>query len=198
MKMLLGVLVLLMPLVLGGCIKEDYSKVSQLVVWTPNYSAAVGAQTSTFPAPPLVAPPTSVSISDTISFSFADLFTHRELVESLMFRVNVANNYPAEVTISVDYFDASGIILGSFTKSSPFVMQKPWVEASSGKTATTWSERDIFLTNAEIDALQNAKWIIITSVLTNIELSDPLLTHWSDFSIKATVGLQAQMRKSSL
>ncbi len=184
-------------LIVSGCVKEDYSKVSKSLVFKPNVSVPIGSRNVTVSKPLGNLTVDTLIATDTIDFAFSDLGANRKYVETLMFRVQTTNSYPAKALVSVDYYDANGIILGSFTKLDPLILSNPSVDSVAGTTGSITNLKDIFLTSGEIDQLENAKKIIVTTVMTDMVLSNALLLNWDKFSVAVTVGMQAQLIKEN-
>ena len=182
---------------LGGCVNNDYTKISDSILFKPNYSLPIGAQNSVVPTPLSNNDLGTVALSDTIEYSLTDIADKREYIEWLMFRVSSSNSYPAEVQVSVDYYDEGWNFLGSFTSSNPFIIAKPTVDASKGTTGTNSNQVDYFISDSDIDQVIKMNYILITTTITNVTLSDELRANWNDFTIYTTVGIQAQLRKQN-
>lgn len=197
MKSVFWIMAGLTLLIVSGCVKEDYSKVSKSLVFKPNVSVPIGSRNVTVSKPLGNLTVDTLIATDTIDFAFSDLGANRKYVETLMFRVQTTNSYPAKALVSVDYYDANGIILGSFTKLEPLILSKPSVDSVAGTTGSITNLKDIFLTSGEIDQLENAKKIIVTTVMTDMVLANALLLNWDKFSVAVTVGMQAQLIKEN-
>ena len=197
MKSVFWIMAGLTLLIVSGCVKEDYSKVSKSLVFKPNVSVPIGSRNVTVSKPLGNLTVDTLIATDTIDFAFSDLGANRKYVETLMFRVQTTNSYPAKALVSVDYYDANGIILGSFTKLDPLILSNPSVDSVAGTTGSITNLKDIFLTSGEIDQLENAKKIIVTTVMTDMVLSNALLLNWDKFSVAVTVGMQAQLIKEN-
>lgn len=190
-------LFLLAFLLLTGCINNDYNKISDSLLLTPNYSLPVGAQNSIAPKPLSSSDLSSIVVQDTIQYSLADLTDKREYIDWLMFRVGSLNSYPAQVSIAADYYDSSGNFLGSFTKTAPLIIPKPVVNELAGTTSQTQNQADFYLYATDIDLIMKMERIIITVTISDLTLSDALLSNWNNFRIYTSVGIQAQLHKQN-
>lgn len=197
MKFLISLLFLIFQVLFVSCVTEDYSKIDSSLEWRPNFSIPLGSQRTTIPQPPLLTPPSSIILQDTIAYSFEHLFKEQEYIESLLFRVQAVNSYPATAIINVSYYDSQGNLLGSFTKNRPLMVDISNVDSSNGTTVSGHTITDYPIPVSEFETLKLATKIILVTEFQNITLSQPLIDNWSNFSLVATVGLQVQINRKS-
>lgn len=182
---------------ISSCITEDYTKVDGSVIYRPNFSIPMGLQTTVVPQPPSIVSPGSITIQDTISYSFENLFKNPDEIESIMFRVQSTNTYPATAIVNAFYYNSLGELLGSLTKDNPLSITCQSINSENGTTTAGVSSGDYYFTKAEFESLQWATKVIIVTEFQNIILSQPLLNNWSNFSVVTTVGLQVQINRQS-
>ena len=181
-------------LILTGCVKEDFTKFDRTIVLRPNVSVPVGLQTTLVDYPNPTSS-TEITITDTISYDFADLFKTPEYIESIMFRVQTINSYPAHATIEALYMDNAGTILGSITKNAPIEITCKAVFPNEGRTEEGIVVNDYPFDTNEFQILQQGKKVLITIHLTDFVDSPELAANWANFSLTTTVGLQVQINK---
>ena len=182
---------------ISSCINEDYTKVDTAIVYRPNFSIPMGFKTTVVPQPTSLVPPVSITIQDTISYSFENLFKNPDEIESIMFRVQSTNSYPATAIVHAYYYNSNNELLGSLTKDKPLEINCQSINSESGTTNASVSSGDYYFTKAEFESLQWASKVIIVTELQNIILSQPLLNNWSQFNVVTTVGLQVQVNRQS-
>lgn len=182
---------------ISSCITEDYTKVDSSVIYRPNFSIPMGLQTTVVPQPPSLVPPVLVTIQDTISYSFENLFENPEEIESIMFRVQSTNSYPATAIVQAFYYNSNNELLGTLTKDKPLEIYCKSINSDAGTTIAGISSGDYYFTKAEFGSLQLATKVIIVTEFQNIILSQPLLNNWSNFNVVTKVGLQVQINRQS-
>lgn len=182
---------------ISSCITEDYTKVDSSVIYRPNFSIPIGLQTTVVPQPPSLVPPVSVTIQDTISYSFENLFENPEEIESIMFRVQSTNSYPATAIVQAFYYNSNNELLGTLTKDKPLEIYCQSINSDAGTTIAGISSGDYYFIKAEFGSLQLATKVIIVTEFQNIILSQSLLNNWSNFNVVTKVGLQVQINRQS-
>ncbi len=197
MKNLKYLFFIIFACLISSCITEDYTKFDSSVVYRPNFSIPMGLLTTVLPQPPSIVPPVSITIQDTISYSFENLFKNPDEIESIMFRVQSTNSYPATAIVQAYYYNSNNELLGSLTKDKPLEIYCQSINSESGTTNAGVSSGDYYFTKAEFESLQWATKVIIVTELQNIILSQPLLNNWSQFNVVTTVGLQVQINRQS-
>lgn len=197
MKRILTSLFLLSQFFFWGCVSDDYSKIDTSVTLRPNYSIPLGVQTTVVPQPPSIISPPSIILQDTIAYSFENLFKNSEIIESIMFRVQTTNSYPATAVVNAFYYDTNGVLLGSLTKDNPVIVTAQNIDSINGTTSVGQTIGDYYFNVDEFELLKRATQIIIVTEFQDVTLSQPLLNNWSSFSVVTTVGLQVQINRQS-
>ena len=98
----IGCMILIM-IMLGACLKQDYSKISSELIYRPDVSVPLGKSLFSFSKPIdtslIVFIPQQIQIIDTIPYDPITVFQNLELVNELRYRIYIESIYPAQIQV---------------------------------------------------------------------------------------------------
>ena len=184
---------LLMP----ACLKEDLNKISDNYQWKPSISLPLRSIIFTvedFIVPPSDIDPGNVSVfSKSINFRFREIYTETEYIDSLMLRMDIKNNFPAQLKVSAYYMDSSGSILKNIVANSHLTLKKPVMDESGSITQTENLLYDHSLKKADLPILEQTESILIRVLIEDLERTPQVLNKSDEWSIDISIGLRSSM-----
>ncbi len=189
---LFGIVVSLM--LLPACVKEDYSKISDDYHWKP--SVSLPFRSIVFTADNFQVPPSELAINSTpvfsksIDFEFSEIYTRSEYVDSLLFRMDIKNSFPAQLKVAVYYMDAAGSIIKNI---APLTLKKPLIDESGSIIQTENLLYEHRLKKSDIPTLEQNKSILIRILIEDLELKQEVLDKSDEWKIDVSIGLRSAM-----
>ncbi len=203
-KLLRIILVVTIGIILTSCFKTDPDSISDKVTWSPNFSIPLGATVFSIPQEEadiidvgdFYTPPPEYWY-DTLEFNISGVIEYRESIKSLMFRINMTNEFPAQSEIFVFYpEDDQGVDYSrSLTGSDPIEIAEGKID-DQGKVSIPSKKRvDIEMTPSQIDDLMTSNRLIIRTVVRNMYITDEVKSNLTQYRFISQLGIQAQIVK---
>jgi hypothetical protein len=200
-------LLLLVGLVVSvsSCYKTDIDLISNDLVWSPNFSIPVGANVFmlkardtinvkpgnfyTFPRIPRY---------DTLEFDLSDLFDIRDVIDSMVFRVNIMNEFPAQGEVFIFYPEngQQPSYSRSLTGDKPIEIAEGKIDAEGKVTIPAKKTLDIPVTSSQIDDLMTSHRLIIRTYVRNLYVTEAVKNNYMTYRFITQLGMQAQIVKA--
>ena len=187
-----------------SCFKTELNSISDNITWSPNISIPVGDITFSLPQEEadninvgdFYTPPPEFWY-DTLEFDISGIITYRESIKSLMFRINMTNEFPAQSEIFIFYpEDGQGVDYSrSLTGSEPIEIAAGEIDAEGKVTIPSKKQIDIELTDKQIDDLMTSPRLIIRTVVRNMYITEEIKNNFSQYRFMTQLGVQAQIVK---
>ncbi len=181
-------------LLLPACVKEDLSKISDSYQWKPSISLPL--RSINFTADDFQVPPSELGInsipvfSKSINFEFSEIYTESGYVDSLLFRMDIKNTFPAQIKVAAYYMDAAGSIIKNIP---PLTLLKPEIDESGSVTQIVNQLYDHQLTKDDISTLEQNKSILIRILIEDLELKPEVLNKSDEWNIEISIGLRSTL-----
>lgn len=181
-------------LLLSACVKEDLSKISDAYQWKPSISLPL--RFIKFTADDFQVPPSELGInsipvfSKSIDFEFSEIYTESGYVDSLLFRMDIKNSFPAQIKVAAYYMDAAGSIIKNI---APLTLVKPEIEESGSITQIVNQLYEHRLTKDDISTLEQNKSILIRVLIEDLELRPEVLNKSDEWNIDISIGLRSAL-----
>jgi len=180
-----------------SCYKTDPDKISDDFVWSPDISLALGeVETSLSKIPPNDVPyHYSATLYDTINVDISDLFDKREYVDSMIFRLNIENQFPAQGRVFI-FYPVKGQDLDydrSLTGDQPVLIAAGRIDSEGKSTIPSKKQEDISVTSSQIDDLFTASFLVIRTDVIDIIVDQPVKNNLLNYKFSSQVGLQAKL-----
>lgn len=190
----IGCMILIM-IMLGACLKQDYSKISSELIYRPDVSVPLGKSLFSFSKPIdtslIVFIPQQIQIIDTIPYDPITVFQNLELVNELRYRIYIESIYPAQIQVEAFYMGANNEILGSLTKGEILELEPSMVNQSGVLLQKSILLKDIYLNNAEVLALERVKRLNV--VVHFYDVTKDVLANILAYEVTVHIGVQAKM-----
>lgn len=130
------------------------------------------------------------SVTDTIEFSFSENVNN---IESLMFRVNVVNGFPAQLEAQVEVLDTNKNVLFTLFQTAENVLEPAPVNSSGRVIEPIQKITDIFLNENQISLLKDAGFIVVSGVAESWNgTTGQVVKIFEDYVIDLKLGMQVQ------
>jgi len=196
--------VVLVGMVFSSCFKTDLNSISDDVTWSPNLSIPVGAVTfsvsqeeaNSVDVGDFYTPPPELWY-DTLEFDISGMITYRESIHSLMFRINMTNEFPAQSEIFIFYPEDGQRVdySRSLTGSDPIEIAAGKIDAEGKVTIPSKKQIDIELTDNQIDDLMTSPRLIIRTVVRNMYITPAIKNNLTQYRFITKIGAQVQIVK---
>lgn len=181
-------------MLLPACVKEDLSKISNNLRWKP--SVSLPFRSIVFTADNFLIPPSELAINSTpvfsksIDFEFSEIYTRSEYVDSLLFRMDIKNSFPAQLKVAVYYMDAAGSIIKNI---APLTLKKPLIDESGSIIQTENLLYEHRLKKSDIPILEQNKSILIRILIEDLELKPEVFDKSDEWKIDISIGLRSAL-----
>lgn len=181
-------------ILLPACVKEDLSKISDNYQWKP--SVSLPFRSLIFTADDFQVPPSELGIystpvfSKSIDFEFSDIYTSSEYVDSLLFRMDIKNSFPAQLKVAFYYMDDAGSIIKNI---APLTIKKPLIDENGSVIKTENLLYEHRLNNADISTLEQNKSILIRILIEDLESKTEVLNKSDEWKIDISIGLRSAL-----
>jgi len=131
-------------------------------------------------------------ITDTIPFEFSE---NIEEIESVLFRFNITNGFPVDLTTSITVVDSNYALLHTFATTSDQFLQSAAVGSDGRVNAPTNKITDITLNRSELNSLANGKYLIIGAVSETLNGANPtnqVVEFLDSYKVDFKLGMQIQ------
>ncbi len=131
-------------------------------------------------------------ITDTIPFEFSE---NIEEIESVMFRFNITNGFPVDLTTNITIVDANYALLHTLSTTAVQFVQSAAVGSDGRVTTPTNKITDITLNRAELNNLSNAKYLIIgaqSETLNGANPTNQIVEFLDTYKVDFKLGMQIQ------
>ncbi len=196
--------VLIIGIVATSCFKSDVDSISDKITWSPNLSLPVGDVSFTLPQEEadkinvgdFYTPPPELWY-DTLEVDISGIVTYRESIQSLMFRINMTNEFPAQSEIFIFYpEDGQGVDYSlSLTGSNPIEIAPGEIDVEGKVTIPSKKQVDIELTSTQIYDLMTSPRLITRTVIRNMYITEEIKNNFSQYRFITQLGVQVQIVK---
>lgn len=187
-----------------SCFKTELDSISDEITWSPNFSIPVGAVMFSIPQQEadkikvgdFYTPPPEYWY-DTLEFDISGIIKHRESVKSLLFRINMKNEFPAQSEIHIFYpEDGQGTDYSrSLTGEDPIEIAAGEIDDEGKVTIPSKKMVDIVMTDLQIDDLMTSGRLIIRTVVRNIYITEEIKNNITQYEFVTQLGIQSQIVK---
>ena len=185
-----------------SCFKTELDSISDKITWSPNISIPVGEISFSLPQEEadninvgdFYTPPPEFWY-DTLEFDISGMITYKESIKSLMFRINMTNEFPAQSEIFIFYpEDGQGVDYSrSLTGSDPIEIAAGKIDTEGKVTIPSKKQVDIELTDEQIDDLMTSPRLIIRTVVRNMYITEEIKNNFSKYRFITQLGAQTQI-----
>ncbi len=196
--------VLIVGIVVTSCFKTKLDSISDKITWSPNFSLPIGDVSFTLPEDEVdnidvgdfYTPPPQLWY-DTLEFDISGMITYRESIMSLMFRINMTNEFPTQSEIFIFYPEHGQAVdySRSLTGSEPIEISPGKIDAEGKVTIPSKRQVDIKLTDSQIDDLMTSPRLIIRTVVRNMYITQEIKNNLAEYRFITQLGAQAQIVK---
>ncbi len=188
-------------LTLLGCVGMDTHNISQDITYTPEVALPVGTMRLEYDSEfdlPLVIPPDNIPFSftkrDTLYFNMNGLFEEREHIQSLFFRLDNINRFPAKVIAKVYFIDDSGDNV--YLTPEEGITMPPAELNIYGQVIEYYKEWTDLppLTENEIDILMASNRFVIELTITDLILTPEIRENFMFYYIQSAAGVEANLK----
>ena len=199
------ILLLIGMVTLASCYKTDTDLISNDIVWSPNFSIPVGANvfmlkgrdtinikidsSYVFPRVPRY---------DTLEFDLSDLIEVREVIDSMIFRVNIVNEFPGQGEVFI-FYPLNGQrpdYSRSLTGDKPIEIAKGKIDDEGKVSIPAKKSIDIPVTSSQIDDLMTSHRLIIRTYVRSLYVTEPVKENYMTYRFITQLGMQAQIVKA--
>ncbi len=190
-------------LFIPSCVKEDLSKISSDFDWNANLSLPVSSismnsagfrgGTSLVELYKVIG---MVIYTETVEFDLSEIFTKTEYVDSLMLRLDIDNNFPAEIEVFAYYMDESGRVVRNIISDTSLTLAKPDIDAEGNITSVKHVLHDESFSKKDIPDLLKTKQILLRVFIRYLDVSTEVVNKIDDFSIDINIGLRSSVTVS--
>ena len=189
--------VFLLAFLFLSCYKTDIDKISDDIARRPDVSLPVGKVELSLTSVPDKDPPFrySKTLYDTLDFGISDIFTSREEIDSVMFRINLVNEFPAECDVIIFYPEfGQGLDYDrSLTYKEPIVIAPGKIDAEGKSTIPSKKQEDIWLTSNQIDELFTADVLVVRVLINDMIVTQPIKDNITHYKHTVGLGLRAKL-----
>lgn len=187
------IILLITSIILSSCFKTDIDKISDKVIWNPNISIAAGTIYSTVDTSIIdtlnIGEILDIRVNDTLFFNFTNMADGKDkYFKSMMFRINMTNEYPVSCEISMFYNDT--VLL----YPNPIIIDAGKIDNNGISTIPSNKSEDIIITDSKvISEIINIKHFIISVLIKSIKVTPEIKNNLNKYRFKAQLGTQMQI-----
>ena len=185
-----------------GCVKEDFSKISGDYDWRASFSLPVSSISKTNESfrgeNSLVDMYNMLGMvihRETVDFDLSEIFIKSEYVDSLMLRLDIDNNFPAEIEVYAYYINDRKQVVRNVIAESSLKIEKPNIDEDGNITHANHILHDERFLKEDIPALLETKQILVRVFIRNMDLSAEVINKIDDFSIDISIGLRSAVTR---
>jgi len=189
---------------LTSCYKTDPDMVSNELTWNPDLSLPVGTATYSISQKDAenidvgdfyTTPPSAWY--DTLEFNVSEMVDYRENIDSVIFRINLTNEFPAQGEIHVFYppGNAAPEYEYSLTGEHPIEIAPGEIDKNGEVTIPSKLRRDIPMTSKQIDDLMNSQRLIIRTVVRGLFVTQEIKNNLTKYRFITQVGVRVKIIK---
>lgn len=130
----------------------------------------------------------------TMPFDMAEINDFSEEIVRIMFRINVANGFPAEAFSQVYFLDENNNYIDSVYENGPLTFNPAKANDNGEITKKSKSQNDIVFTGDKIDELSTVKNLLIRGGINNLSLDTTLVDYYPNYSFDVQMGLQLELK----
>jgi len=187
------IILLITSIILSSCFKTDIDKISDKVIWNPNISIAAGTIYSTVDTSIIdtlnIGEILDIRVNNTLFFNFTNMADGKDkYFKSMMFRINMTNEYPVSCEISMFYNDT--VLL----YPNPIIIDAGKIDNNGISTIPSNKSEDIIITDSKvISEIINIKHFIISVLIKSIKVTPEIKNNLNKYRFKAQLGTQMQI-----
>ncbi len=198
----------------AGCIDENITRVSENIEITSSYSIPGGPLTYNIndyldtlqaihvPWPnflyynDIIYPNylSHLTRDDVKQFDFSQLSDRLDIVESVMFRLIIINDYPTAAVAQVYFADAAFVYLDSVFADGPHQVLPAPVNSDGIAEASFEEIVDVYMTPAFVSNMANIRYIVIESIIYTTRSDIPIVRFYTDNAFHVNVAARIQLR----
>ena len=187
----------LLVFLFSSCYKTDPDKISDDITWKPDISLPVGETEFSLTSAPDEVPPFRYSkiLYDTLDFGISDIFGSREEIDSMMFKINLVNEFPTECDIIIFYPEyGQGLDYDrSLTGDEPIIIAPGKIDAEGKSTIPSKKQVDIWVTSNQVDQLFTADILVVRVLINDLIVTQPIKNNITNYKLTAGLGLRAKL-----
>ena len=185
--------VLFLVFLFSSCYKTDFDNISDELTLKPDVSFPIGETVLSLASVPDKDPPFRFSkqLYDTVQFSLSDIANSREVVDSVMFRINLENEFPAQCDIYVFY--KSQDYDNSLTGKEPISIAPGKIDDAGKSTIPSKKQVDVWLDSTQVDILYTSDILIIEVRVLDMIVTQPVKDNATSYRFTTGLGLRAKL-----
>ena len=191
-------------LLLTSCYKTDPDMVSNEFTWKPDLLLPVGTDTYSITQKEAenidvgdfyTTPPQTWY--DTLEFNVSEMVDYRENIDTVIFRINLTNEFPAQGEIYVFYppGNEQPSYEYSLTGEHPIEIAPGEIDDQGKVAIPSKLRRDIPMTGKQIDDLMNSQRLIIKTVIRSLFVTQEIKDNLTDYRFITQVGVRVKIIK---
>jgi len=184
----------------NSCVKEDLSKISSDFNWKAALSLPVSSITMNSEnyrgGISLISMYNMIGMviyTETIDFNLSDIFIESEYVDSLLFRLDIHNDFPAEIEVFAYYMNDKGQIVRNVISDNSLTIDRPTIDDEGNITKSNQIIHDERFTKTDIPDLLETKQILLRVFIRDMDLRPEVVNKIDDFDINISVGLRSSV-----
>ncbi len=186
--------------VFSSCYKIDPDMISDDLIWSPDISLPLGDVQASLSQREADAIPPNTHVSkqlyDTLKFSLSDIvISDRDEIDSVMIRLNMVNEFPAQAHIFV-FYPENGQSLDydrSLTGDKPIIIAPGKIDDTGKSTIPSKKQTDIWLTSLQVDDLYTSDILVIRTDIIDMIITQPVKDNLAKYKFTTQIGLQAKI-----
>jgi len=183
-----------------GCVKEDFTRLSDEYDWQPNFSLPLstlainsGDYVGSLSFLDNYNATKEILISKTVDFDFAGTFSENEYVEKLMFRFSIKNKFPARLEVYAYYLDNNLQIVKSVIAEAPIHIYAPYVDDEGSVTQESHVIHDEYFTDDGVSLLENVKYVFIQVFIKDLDQRAVVINQIDNYTVDLGLGIRAYL-----
>lgn len=129
-------------------------------------------------------------------FDMEEINDFSEEIVRVMFRINVANGFPAETYSQVYFLDNNENVVDSVYANGALTFNPANANSQGEITKKTKSQNDIIFSNDKVDELSTVKNLLIKGGINNLSLDTSLVDYYPNYTLDVQMGMQVELKIS--
>ncbi|HBX52623.1 MAG: hypothetical protein A2W98_14630 [Bacteroidetes bacterium GWF2_33_38] len=133
------------------------------------------------------------AIQDTGKFVMADYYDQTEYIDWILFRLNVDNGFPTDMSIQAYFCDSVYNKLDSLFLDETELIQSGVIDSDGRVVEKTYKTTDLLFSHNRIEGLKDCKYMLFKGTVTTTNNATVLVKFYSDYTIDLKFSMQAQI-----
>jgi len=187
-----------------SCYKTDPDLISDDLTWSPDFSFAVGTNAFILSGHDTIGvdigdfytPPPDIWY-DTLEFDLSDMVEEREIIDSVIFRINITNEFPTQSEVHIFYPEEGQqpSYDRSVTGEEPIEVAAGEIDDEGKVTIPSKKTLDVPLRQEQIDDLMTSPRLVIRTVVRNLYITEPVKQNLLTYRFITQLGVRVKISK---